>query len=494
MDNALALSMMSPADAINLVNLKSSLDDAQLRNRLRAMTMQQMDAEQKQKNAFMQIAGQNPFVQTPQQAQPSPSPQAQPQRPAQNPMFWRGQGQPSQAQGGAAAPWQNPQAQEQFLQAQKQANIQKKFTSAKQTYDRILATGNQEALSRYISDVKTDPDLGEVIPKDLEVLLTPNEQPKMTFTKDYSEGALKSPNGEPLPAGRYKTTWQGKNIIDISLDVATVKSETPYQLARGVLQERLGRTPKESEIADYIKREKKEEKAGDAESQAKEIGDAIMRGEQPPIISGFGMAKIAGPLKAYLAREGFNLRNAELDYRATEKRLLTLNGPQQLRLRQAVTFAADSLGIVEELAGKWKGGRFPILNRANLAAAKNGAYGQNAQSIATQLETQIADLTSELGTVYKGGNSSTDESLRLAAKNLSADWEYGQLMNNVKLIRRNLDIRSNSLKVTGTAGLSTESAGAAQKSESRTVTRTGKDKSGKKVVQYSDGSVEYATD
>ena len=136
--------------------------------------------------------------------------------------------------------------------------------------------------------------------------------------------------------------------------------------------------------------------------QAKEIGDAIMRGEQPPIISGFGMAKIAGPLKSYLAKQGYNLKNAELDYRATEKHLATLNGTQQTKLRQAVTFAFDSLSLVENLAKEWEGGGFPLLNKARLATAKSGALGTKAQQIATQLETQISDLTSELGTVYKG--------------------------------------------------------------------------------------------
>lgn len=189
------------------------------------------------------------------------------------------------------------------------------------------------------------------------------------------------------------------------------------------------------------------------DEEAQKIGDAIMAGKQPPKISGFGMSKITPQIKAYLADKGFNLSRAELDWKATEKHITQLNGAQQLRLRQAVMFTKDSLDIIERLAKQWGGGRFPILNKANLAAAVNGAYGVDAQSIATQLKTQIADLTSELGTVYKGGNSSTDESLRLAAENLNANWSYEQLIRNVDLVRENLKYRENSLVQVGVAGV-----------------------------------------
>ncbi|GEM_PF-2879040 len=187
------------------------------------------------------------------------------------------------------------------------------------------------------------------------------------------------------------------------------------------------------------------------DQQVQEIGDAMIAGKQPPEISGFGMAKIAAPLKAYLAEKGFDLTTANLDYIAQKKYMATLNGAQQVRLRQATDFAYSSLDKVEELAKLWQGGNYAPLNKVNLIAAKNGAYGPEAASIATRLDTQIADLTSELGTVYKGGNSSTDESLKLAAKNLQSDWSEKVILDVVPLIRYNLDIRKNSQKFAGAA-------------------------------------------
>jgi hypothetical protein len=143
-----------------------------------------------------------------------------------------------------------------------------------------------------------------------------------------------------------------------------------------------------------------------------------------------------------------------MDYQAVQKHLTALNSNQQLRLTQSAKTAYDSLEIIDQLAAKWKGGNFPILNRANLILASQGANGPEAQSLANQLKGQISDLTFELGNVYMGGNTPTDQSLKLATKNLSADWSEKTLHDMINLSKRNLQIRLNSMKQVGAAGLS----------------------------------------
>lgn len=190
---------------------------------------------------------------------------------------------------------------------------------------------------------------------------------------------------------------------------------------------------------------------GAQESDPKDIADAIARGEQPPTLT--GLYRNAAPVRAELARQGYPLAKATEDWTATQKYLGTLNGQQQVRLRQAIGFTSSSLDLVEDLAKQWDAGGFPVLNAAQLALAKNGALGPKAQQIATKLSAQVADLTSELGTVYKGGNSSTDESLKLAAQNLSTNWSRDTLLENINQIRKNLAIRQNSMKLAGVAGV-----------------------------------------
>lgn len=180
---------------------------------------------------------------------------------------------------------------------------------------------------------------------------------------------------------------------------------------------------------------------------AKAIADAIMSGAQPPEVT--GLYRLAGPVRAELSKQGYDLSKANLDWKATQRHLNTLNGAQQTRLRQAIGTAIDSLDVIEDLSNQWKGGRFPVLNKANLALAKNGAFGQNAASIATQLEGQITDVTSELANAYMGGNSPTDHALQLASKNLNANWDQKVLGDMIKLARTNLTIRRNSIEHAG---------------------------------------------
>ncbi len=182
------------------------------------------------------------------------------------------------------------------------------------------------------------------------------------------------------------------------------------------------------------------------------IAEAIIRGDQPPELT--GLYRLAGPVRAALAKKGYNQSTALTDWRATQRHVAALNSTQQTRMAQAIDNAAHSLDVIEDLANQWEGGKFPILNKVQLSAAKNGALGPKAQQIATKLEAQIADVTSELANVYMGGNSPTDHALGLAAKNLSADWTRDQLKAALNLSRKNLVIRQNSMRNVGVAGAS----------------------------------------
>lgn len=178
------------------------------------------------------------------------------------------------------------------------------------------------------------------------------------------------------------------------------------------------------------------------------IAKAMKDGALPPTMEGLSRGQ-GGVVQSKLAKMGLNFSLLNQDWKATTRHFQTLNGTQQTRLRQAAMTARESLDIIDQLADKWNGGKYPILNRANLALAKNGALGQDAQNVATQLEAQITDVVSEMSNVYMGGNSPTDQALKLAAKNLSADWSKGQLKAGTDLARKNLTIRLNSIANTG---------------------------------------------
>ena len=197
------------------------------------------------------------------------------------------------------------------------------------------------------------------------------------------------------------------------------------------------------------------------QTDPKAIAAGIRDGSMPPDISQYGRP-VQGAIATELQKNGFNLSLAQTDWKATQKHIASMNSTQQLKLNQSINALPDLFDSVDSLASQWHGGRFPILNKANLALAKGGAYGSDVASVARQLDTQIADTTSDLGVVYMGGNSPTDHALHLAATALAGDWDEKVLHDMVKLGKSNALIRSNSIKNTGVAGASADNPYGAQ--------------------------------
>jgi hypothetical protein len=189
------------------------------------------------------------------------------------------------------------------------------------------------------------------------------------------------------------------------------------------------------------------------QTDPKAIAAGIKDGSMPPDISQYGRP-VQGAVATELQKQGFNLAMAQTDWKATQKHVASLNSAQQLRLNQAVGALPDLLDSVDSIASEWKGGKFPILNKANLALAKGGAYGTEVATVANKLDAQIADVTSDLAVVYMGGNSPTDHGLGLAAKSLQGDWDEKVIHNMVKMAKANVIIRKNSISNTGVAGAS----------------------------------------
>ena len=188
----------------------------------------------------------------------------------------------------------------------------------------------------------------------------------------------------------------------------------------------------------------------EAVATARGIADAIARGEQPPALT--GLREYTALVRKALADKGYDLTRATQDWNAIKRHVLTMNSAAQLRMRQATRFAYESLDLVEQYANEWDAGQFPALNSIELAAARQGVLGPEAQRVGTQLHSVITDLQSELATVYRGGLSSTDTSIELAAENLKTEWSKEQLIENVKLMRTTLRIRLNSIEQTGVSG------------------------------------------
>lgn len=194
-------------------------------------------------------------------------------------------------------------------------------------------------------------------------------------------------------------------------------------------------------------------------TDVKDTADGIIEGRISPNVSQSVSYKDRTAVSAELSRRGYNQTEALRDWQAITRHLATLNGAQQERLRQAVAFADDTIPQLEEAYQRWKKAAgisgIKVFNRAALATSKQ--FGGEAGSAATQLEALIKDYTAELGTVYKGGNSSTDESLKLAGENLKAEWNEQTFNDALKRIKQSIRIRRNSIATSQPVGVNPNS-------------------------------------
>lgn len=178
---------------------------------------------------------------------------------------------------------------------------------------------------------------------------------------------------------------------------------------------------------------------------------AIYDGTQPPDLKN---QRFAAGVRQELERNGFNLSDAQIQWTAAQKNVAALNSTQQTRLRQAIGSAPHMLDNIESLYGEFEklGGPsgFRIVNKATLAAAKQvpGRLGEVAQA----LEANIADLVSDLGTIYQGGNTPTEHAMHLALQNLDANWTPGQFRELLKQARKNIGYRLAAMDASGPVG------------------------------------------
>lgn len=145
-------------------------------------------------------------------------------------------------------------------------------------------------------------------------------------------------------------------------------------------------------------------------------------------------------------RPVFDLKKAQLEWRAALRLTQSLNSPQQVAMSQAITSTDHALNLVDSLAQEWDSAGWGTLSKARLEMAKAGlgdfanlTAGERlkAQSLANRLDAEINDVTLNLGTIY-GRGTPTDATRELAGQNLKAWWAKGTVHDLVELSQWNL--------------------------------------------------------
>jgi hypothetical protein len=191
--------------------------------------------------------------------------------------------------------------------------------------------------------------------------------------------------------------------------------------------------------------------------QVSNIADAIESGLQPPTLQ--GLYRNGAQIRAELAARGTNLSRMQTDWTATQKHIATMNGPQFEKLKESITTLEGLLPEVENLYNEWK--QYPLVsgykafNRAALRAAMN--LPGRAGAVASALDSKIADITADLGSVYMGGNTPTEMGLQLGGKALASEWNDETFKEGLRQVKQNIGVRKNSIFTSQPIGVSPNS-------------------------------------
>jgi len=289
--------------------------------------------------------------------------------------------------------------------------------------------------------------------KDLITNLTPDKLPAT-----IDQLIAKSPATQKLVEERSKPISIGAGGSVIRPDTGAVVATAPKEpVKREVVVPGPDGKPvtklfTEGELATGVPTYRAPVGAADAASSARQANDVaeIVKGYKDgttPVNLPGRATKEYTAIQAEAHRQGFDLSKAVNNFVATQRAITSLNSTQQIRLTENISKATEMLPRIESLNDalesemkSFSKGKVQLINRGLMSAAKNGAYGDNAKTLATQLDAQIADFTSDLGNVYMGGNAPTDRGLELASKNLNSDWDKKTFKGAVDQARYNLNL------------------------------------------------------
>ena len=175
------------------------------------------------------------------------------------------------------------------------------------------------------------------------------------------------------------------------------------------------------------------------------IGDAIIAGKQPPVLTGMGNSKIGPAVKAYLAGKNFDFTKANLEYDAAHKQVLSLNGPQMVRYSGLSTSVINTIDRVNELATQMNNSGITGLNAAKIATLINTAGNTDQGKLASQYLAAVNTLKEEFANLAQGGYAPTEAAWDLAKSQINSNYGVDQLGASLGEVQRLLRYRLNGI-------------------------------------------------
>lgn len=178
-------------------------------------------------------------------------------------------------------------------------------------------------------------------------------------------------------------------------------------------------------------------------NDAQEIVGAIKAGKQPPVLTGFYRKTAA--IRAEAAREGLDITHMQLQWKAAQKQVLSLNGPQMVRYAGLAHSVINTIDEVKNLAQQMNNSGVPLINKTKINAYIQTAGNTPAGQLASRYLAAVNTLKEEFANLAQGGYAPTDSAWGLANSQINGNFGVKQLDASLLEIQRLIQYRLNAI-------------------------------------------------
>lgn len=190
--------------------------------------------------------------------------------------------------------------------------------------------------------------------------------------------------------------------------------------------------------------------AGYGGPAAQEIGESIISGEQPPVLT--GLYKQAGPTRAYLAQKRFDLSKALIEWQRAQKQVQALNGPQMTKFFSLANSVVNTIDEVRELSQQMDFGGLTALNDIQLQALVKTRGNTPEGQLASRYLVAVNTLKEEFANLAAGGYAPTEPAWKLADEQINGSYGVKQLDASLTEVQRLIRYRMQGISGAQEAG------------------------------------------
>jgi hypothetical protein len=189
---------------------------------------------------------------------------------------------------------------------------------------------------------------------------------------------------------------------------------------------------------------------GGMSDEDKKNADALIQGIKsgifPPDVTKLGRnSKVNLYVVGRLADSGYDYTMANKEWLYQQALSRTAGGSKQVVIAENIGNVQQSLNKLKELNAEWKRSGYPSLNSLRATIAKGGLVGPDVMKAYNLLQNQVTVASNELGSIYMGGNSPTDQAVRHARDLLQTNWSEDVLDAAADLALENVGYRRNAI-------------------------------------------------